>query len=246
MMALDSIATALNLTWSQNRNWKSDIAETTIRVESKKPKQQLEEIKEYQVTLLKPRKLMNISGSCVAQAVKDLHIPLTNLYIFHDDMQRDLGKVNLKGSGSANGHNGIKSVIDNLKTQEFKRVRIGIGRPPPEIDDRSYDVVASFVLGKFTQGEITKLEEVVYPMWTKNQGLELLCDKGELVKPPKHKNKYVNASKWEKNQQKKNKKEAEAWAVSEGEEEESVFVTPTAATAAGKEEEEQPTINKAA
>jgi PTH1 family peptidyl-tRNA hydrolase len=218
MMALDSIASALNLTWSQNRTWKSDITETTIRVESKQ-----QDIKEYQVTLLKPRKLMNISGSCVAQAgkliynflikrvetnflftlVKDLSIPLKNLYVFHDDMQRDLGKVNLKGNGSANGHNGIKSVIDNLKTQEFKRVRIGIGRPPPEIDDRSYDVVANFVLGKFSQPEINRLEEIVYPMWTKNQGLELLCDKGELFKALKIRNKNASPNKWEKKQQKR-------------------------------------------
>lgn len=127
--------------------------------------------------------------------VKDLHIPVKNLYVFHDDMQRELGKVNLKGNGSANGHNGIKSVIDNLRTNEFKRVRIGIGRPPSNIDDRSYDVVASFVLGKFTQGEITTLEDTVYPMWTKNQGLELLCDRGELFKKPKIKNKHANPNK---------------------------------------------------
>ncbi|GAN07720.1 peptidyl-tRNA hydrolase [Mucor ambiguus] len=196
MMVLDSIATKLNLTWSQNKSWKSDITEATVRVQAK------QEIKEYQVTLLKPRKLMNISGSCVAQAVKDLGISLQNLYVFHDDMQRDLGKVNLKGNGSANGHNGIKSVIENLKTNEFKRVRIGIGRPPADIDDRSYDVVAGFVLSKFTQSEISKLEDVVYPMWTQNQGLELLCDKGQLFQPPKVKNKkkVVDPSKWEKKQ----------------------------------------------
>lgn len=63
-MALDSIAKALNLTWSQKPTWKSDITETTIRIES------LETVKEYQITMLKPRKLMNISGSCVAQAGK--------------------------------------------------------------------------------------------------------------------------------------------------------------------------------
>lgn len=118
-------------------------------------------------------------------------------------MQRDLGKVNLKGNGSANGHNGIKSVIDNLRTNEFKRVRIGIGRPSADIDDRSYDVVANFVLSKFTQSELSKLEDLVYPMWTKNQGLELLCDRGELFKAPKKKNKNTNPNKWEKNQEKK-------------------------------------------
>lgn len=107
-------------------------------------------------------------------------------------MQRDIGKVNLKANGSANGHNGIKSVIDNLRTNEFKRVRIGVGRPAAEIDDRSYQVVANFVLGKFTPKELEKLEQVVYPMWTQNQGLELLCDEGKLIQAPKKKNKNSN------------------------------------------------------
>ncbi|KAI7897025.1 peptidyl-tRNA hydrolase-domain-containing protein [Mucor mucedo] len=192
MMALDSIAKALNLNWTQKATWKSDITETTLRVPS------ADTVKEYQVTFLKPRKLMNISGSCVAQAVKDLSIPLKNLYVFHDDMQRDIGKVNLKGNGSANGHNGIKSVIDNLRTNEFKRVRIGVGRPAAEIDDRSYGVVANFVLGKFTTKELDMLEKTVYPMWTQNQGLELLCDKGELIQSPKKKNKHSNPNKIKK------------------------------------------------
>ncbi|KAI8071837.1 peptidyl-tRNA hydrolase-domain-containing protein, partial [Thamnidium elegans] len=179
MMALDAIAKSLNLSWTQNRTWKSDITETTVRTE---------DLKEYQVTFLKPRKLMNISGSCVAQAVKDLAIPLNNIYVFHDDMQREVGKVNIKQTGSANGHNGIKSVIDNLRSKDFKRVRIGIGRPPANIDDRSYEIVAKFVLGKFSANELHQLNQLVYPMWTKG-GLELLCDKGELIQEPKKKNK---------------------------------------------------------
>lgn len=65
MMVLDSIASKLNLTWSQNKDWKSDITQATVRVEAK------HETKEYQVTLLKPRKLMNVSGSCVAQAGRE-------------------------------------------------------------------------------------------------------------------------------------------------------------------------------
>jgi peptidyl-tRNA hydrolase len=62
MMVIDHIVKHLNLSWTQNRNWKSDTAHTTIMVHSNK------EVKEYQVTFLKPRKFMNISGSCVAQA----------------------------------------------------------------------------------------------------------------------------------------------------------------------------------
>jgi PTH1 family peptidyl-tRNA hydrolase len=65
MMALDAMAKALNLTWSQNKPWKSDTTSTTIQVESKN------QVKNYQIVFLKPRKLMNISGSCVAQAGKN-------------------------------------------------------------------------------------------------------------------------------------------------------------------------------
>ncbi|CAO3663114.1 unnamed protein product [Rhizopus stolonifer] len=179
MMVLNHIVKHLNLTWIQNRSWKSDTTHTQLSVFTKK------ETKEYQVFFLKPRKLMNISGSCVAQAVRDLSIPMNNVYVFHDDMQRELGKVSLKTSGSANGHNGIKSVIDHLRKNDFKRVRIGIGRPPAEMDDRSHDIVANFVLSKFSQSEIEKLESSIYPLWTKDQGLELLCDKGQLKPPPK-------------------------------------------------------------
>ncbi|KAI8987704.1 peptidyl-tRNA hydrolase [Mycotypha africana] len=175
MMTVDAIAKHLNLSWTQRRGWKSDITDTVITVPTKDNVTQ-----EYHITLLKPRKLMNISGSCVAQAALELGVSLNNLYVFHDDMQRDLGKV-------------------QLKYDAFKRVRIGIGRPPPEIDDRSYEVVAAFVLGKFTAEEIEKLEKEVYPMWTKNQGLELLCQ-SELIKKPKkkNKNKTVDPNKWEK------------------------------------------------
>ena len=102
-------------------------------------------------------------------------------------MQRNLGKVSLKASGSANGHNGIRSVIDHLKTHDFCRVRIGIGRPAAEVDDRSPSIVSDFVLGKFTSTELCILEECVYPLWTKNNGLELLCHKRQILKQPKTK-----------------------------------------------------------
>ncbi|KAI9255304.1 peptidyl-tRNA hydrolase-domain-containing protein [Sporodiniella umbellata] len=192
MMVLDQIAKHLDLSWAQNRNWKSDTTSTQIVVNLKK------ETKEYNVVFLKPRKLMNISGSCVAQAVKDLSIPLTNVYVFHDDMQRELGKVSLKASGSANGHNGIKSIIEHLKKDDFKRVRIGIGRP--KMDDRSHDIVANFVLGKFSSSEIEKLQTSVYPLWTEDQGLELLCDRGQL-KPPAKKKKTPKQAKKESDEE---------------------------------------------
>jgi PTH1 family peptidyl-tRNA hydrolase len=110
--------------------------------------------------------------------VKDLSIPINNIYVFHDDLERELGKMSLKASGSANGHNGIKSVMDHLKSDQFKRVRIGIGRPI----DR--DQVVDYVLSKFTLSEMETLEKIIYPMWTQ-QSIQLLCDKGEIAKQNK-------------------------------------------------------------
>ncbi|KAI7865797.1 peptidyl-tRNA hydrolase-domain-containing protein [Spinellus fusiger] len=182
MLALDAIATKLQLNWTQHRPWKATIAETRVRVEQKNKAQQ-----EIKVTLLKPRLLMNVSGPSVSKAVRDMSIDVSNVYVFHDDMQRSLGKVAMKANGSANGHNGVKSVIQHLCTENFKRVRIGIGRPLEDPSNRSHDFVSDFVLGKFTSAEISVLEQQVYPLFEVGPGLgfETLCSRGELWKAPK-------------------------------------------------------------
>ncbi|KAI9318698.1 peptidyl-tRNA hydrolase, partial [Dichotomocladium elegans] len=125
MMILDHLAKLLELKWIQHKPWKAHIAQTTLTIPSTGSK----ETHEIHLTLLKPRLLMNVSGPSVARAVRDLSIPGTSVYVFQDDLQRDLGKVSLKSSGSANGHNGIKSVIQHLGTDAFWRVRLGVGRP---------------------------------------------------------------------------------------------------------------------
>ncbi|KAG0038032.1 peptidyl-tRNA hydrolase protein 1 [Podila clonocystis] len=114
---------------------------------------------ELKLTLLKPLQLMNVSGTSVSRAARDLGIPATDILVIHDDMERDLGKISFKNEGSANGHNGIKSCVKALGTQHFRRLRVGIGRP----EDRSPKIVSSFVLGRFKPLEVVKLEELVYP-----------------------------------------------------------------------------------
>ncbi|KAI8088798.1 peptidyl-tRNA hydrolase-domain-containing protein [Halteromyces radiatus] len=178
MMVLDSIVKQLDLVWTQHRPWKSHMAQVSLSILNNKKK----EVMDVQVTFLKPRLLMNISGSCVAKAVNELSIPPSNIYVFHDDLQRPLGKLSMKTGGSANGHNGVKSVMEKLGTDAFRRVRIGIGRP----EDRSPDVVADFVLNKFTTVEMETLESLVYPLMAPGPGLglETLCIRGELWKAP--------------------------------------------------------------
>ncbi|KAI7887022.1 peptidyl-tRNA hydrolase [Lichtheimia hyalospora FSU 10163] len=180
MMILDHLANALELRWTPYKPWKATIAQTTLSLpfEPKHPDQQ----KQVELTLLKPKLLMNVSGPSVARAVRDLSIPGSSVYIFQDDLQRELGKVSLKASGSANGHNGIKSVIDHLRSDEFWRVRLGVGRP----ESRDVDDVSDYVLSKFTASEMTQLEQKVYPLLGVGPGLglETLVIKQQLWRPP--------------------------------------------------------------
>ncbi|CAG8721749.1 15500_t:CDS:2, partial [Dentiscutata erythropus] len=116
-----------------------------------------------EITLMKPLLLMNVSGKSVFKAIRELKLSPADIIVVHDDMQRELGKISLKEGGSANGHNGIKSVIDALKTNQFRRMRIGIGRPPKEIDDRSHDVISSYVLARITNSEMEFYTKEVFP-----------------------------------------------------------------------------------
>ncbi|KAF9184836.1 peptidyl-tRNA hydrolase protein 1 [Haplosporangium sp. Z 767] len=186
MMVVDSIAQRFNVPWTKKGPWQAEVATatTTITMRKRKPpprhspaaitaadtalpasvprkKEQFESINlEITLTLLKPLQLMNVSGTSVSRAAKDLGIPVSDILVIHDDMERDIGKLSFKSEGSANGHNGIKSCIKSLGTQHFKRLRVGIGRPP--IPDRSPKVVAGFVLGRFKPLEIEQLEHLVY------------------------------------------------------------------------------------
>ncbi|KAF9919364.1 peptidyl-tRNA hydrolase protein 1 [Lobosporangium transversale] len=115
---------------------------------------------DLKVTLLKPLQAMNICGSSVYRAARDLKLPVKDIIVVHDDMERDIGKLSFKSEGSANGHNGIKSCVKSLKTQHFRRLRVGIGRP--ESKQRDSEFIASYVLGKFRPFEVEQLEKLVY------------------------------------------------------------------------------------
>ncbi|KAG0347341.1 peptidyl-tRNA hydrolase protein 1 [Podila humilis] len=117
---------------------------------------------ELTLTLLKPLQMMNVSGSSVSRAARDLGLKITDIVVIHDDMERELGKLSFKTEGSANGHNGVKSCAKHLGTQHFRRLRVGIGRPP--VISRSSDVVSNHVLGKFKPLEVEKLKDLVYPL----------------------------------------------------------------------------------
>jgi PTH1 family peptidyl-tRNA hydrolase len=97
-------------------------------------------IGEEKVLLLKPMTFMNKSGISVREAANYFKIENGDIFVIYDDMDIEPGKIKLKEHGESAGHNGIKSIISELKTDSFKRVRIGTGRP-------TYDVV-DYVLSK--------------------------------------------------------------------------------------------------
>jgi PTH1 family peptidyl-tRNA hydrolase len=106
------------------------------------------------ISLLKPQTFMNLSGQSVIQCMNFYKIPLSSLYVFHDDLDVALGKVKIKTGGGNCGHNGLKS-IDSMLGNSYHRIRLGIGRPP-----LGYDV-SNFVLGNFTTEERENVEIIL-------------------------------------------------------------------------------------
>ena len=109
--------------------------------------------------LLLPQTFMNLSGNAVGMAAKFYKIEPQNITVVFDDISLDVGKMRIRKKGSAGGHNGIKSIIENLGSDEFPRIKIGVGKKPhPEMD------LADWVLSGFSKeenGVLTKLFENV-------------------------------------------------------------------------------------
>lgn len=107
---------------------------------------------EYYI-LLKPLSFMNQSGTVVVKFANYFKIKPEDILIIHDDLDLPVGKIKIKSKGSSGGHNGIKSIIENLKTEEFSRFKVGISHNKG-IDTKDY------VLGKFNQKELEILSKI--------------------------------------------------------------------------------------
>ena len=108
------------------------------------------------VILVKPQTFMNLSGESIRPLRDFYKVPDENIIIIYDDISLPLGKLRLRGKGSAGGHNGMKSIIYQLNTDIFPRIKIGVGAPPHEDFD-----LADYVLGKFGKDEIEILTKTV-------------------------------------------------------------------------------------
>ena len=96
------------------------------------------------VMVMKPQTYMNLSGDAVIQAVRFYKIPADHVIVISDEMALPVGKIRIKTKGSSGGHNGLKSIIEILGTEEFPRIRMGVGEPPhPEYDPKEW-VLSAF------------------------------------------------------------------------------------------------------
>lgn len=122
-MTIEHLAGRLNVTLKRMK-FKAMIAET--RLDGKL------------VVLAKPLTFMNDSGNSVGPLTRYFKVPLGNLLVMHDDLDLPLGSVRLRPQGGSSGQRGMASIINRLGTQEFPRMRLGIGRPPGQLDPVDY------------------------------------------------------------------------------------------------------------
>ena len=107
------------------------------------------------VVLVKPQTYVNLSGESLREVCTFYKIPPQNVIVIHDDVSLDVGKLRIRDKGSDGGHNGLKSIIYQLKSDEFTRIKVGVGAAPEHYD------LADWVLGKFSKEEITHMSKAV-------------------------------------------------------------------------------------
>lgn len=126
------------------------------------------QISGQKVLLVKPQTFMNLSGNSIREVMAFYDVPVEKLIVIYDDIDIPMGSLRIRKKGSAGTHNGMKSIIYDIQSDEFPRVRIGIG------NERKGDL-ANYVIGKFQKEHIKIMEEAV-----KNaaESIECLLEKG--------------------------------------------------------------------
>ena len=123
-------------------------------------------IGEHRVLLMKPQTFMNLSGEAVREAADFYKIPPKNILVLFDDINFDVGVMRIRRNGSDGGHNGIKSIIYQLNSDAFPRVKIGVGKKPsPDYD------LADYVLGTYSDAD----KKTLFSMFSRvYDGVELI------------------------------------------------------------------------
>lgn len=107
------------------------------------------------VILAKPQTFMNLSGQAVSALIRFYKLPLANLMVAHDHLDLPFGAIRIRPDGGAGGQRGMESIIERLGTQGFPRIRLGIGRPPGQMDP------AAYVLQEFPEGDTVSLSQTL-------------------------------------------------------------------------------------
>ena len=116
-------------------------------------------INNFTYRLFMPNTFMNNSGDAVRSIVDWYKIDLAQLFIIVDDIDLPLGKIRFRKKGSSGGHNGLKDIINKLQTENFNRIRIGIGSPPINEKNKNFNTI-SHVLGNISSKETSTLDKV--------------------------------------------------------------------------------------
>ena len=145
-MVLEEIARQNNCTFSESKKLHGKTCEIRSGISKTR--------------LLMPNTYMNESGKSVRSAKDWFNFETHQLIVLVDDMDLPLGKIRVRSKGSSGGHNGLKSIINHLGTNEFKRLKIGIGSPS-EIPKERKSKTVSHVLGRFSKEEFVKLNLIV-------------------------------------------------------------------------------------
>lgn len=106
--------------------------------------------------IMKPQTFMNNSGEAIGEAARFYKIPPQNIIVVSDDISLDVGKIRIRRKGSAGGHNGLKSIIEHLGSEDFPRVKIGVGKKP-----NAYTDLADWVLGHFPKEQEPDLKQAL-------------------------------------------------------------------------------------
>lgn len=138
-LTIDAISAELNVEVNQAK-FKSLIGETSRNG--------------HKVLLVKPMTFMNLSGEALREIVHFYKLPIDNLLVIYDDLDLPHGSVKLRFKGGSAGHNGLKSIIQHLGTEEFKRIKMGIGRPKD-------GQVVDYVLGRFAPDEMASINQAI-------------------------------------------------------------------------------------
>jgi peptidyl-tRNA hydrolase, PTH1 family len=128
------------------------------------------------VILAKPQTFMNLSGQAVAALTRFYKVPVENMVVIHDDLDLPLGTLRIRPGGGAGGQKGVQSIIEQLGTPDFARIRFGIGRPPGRMDPKDY-VLENFLPKEQELAEFTILTARDAVISFIGAGLELTMNK---------------------------------------------------------------------